>query len=280
MSNRQTNGVVFDEELLPAGLYELIRVQSGSRAHGVGTGDDDTDIMGVCIEPPSHVIGLDRFEQFEHRTAWDRTGTTKYTHPQPESKPGDTDTVIYTLRKWASMALSGNPTAMMILFAPIISLDVPAGSLALGLALRANTVADYFYSARVGLAYLDWMRREREALVTRASSAPASDPPTFAKKAAYLTRLGIQGCEYVRSRRLSLPMDDMHRELVLSVRRGEVPLNAVIDLAINKERLIREYMDERPPMPTEPDRDAVNQFVIRMYQTCWQRNLNHSLAAR
>lgn len=41
----------------------ILRGQVGSGLHGVTTGADDRDEMGVCIEPRANVIGLDKFEQ-------------------------------------------------------------------------------------------------------------------------------------------------------------------------------------------------------------------------
>jgi hypothetical protein len=62
--------------------------------------------MGVCIEPPEYVIGLEHFETWVHRT-------------RPEgvrSEAGDLDFVVNSLRKYARLALKGNPTVLLLLF--------------------------------------------------------------------------------------------------------------------------------------------------------------------
>jgi hypothetical protein len=49
--------------------------------------------MGVCIEPPEYVIGLEHFETWVHRT-------------RPEgvrSEAGDLDLVVNSLRKYARL---------------------------------------------------------------------------------------------------------------------------------------------------------------------------------
>jgi hypothetical protein len=51
-----------------AGQNTILRGQVGSGLHGVTTGADDRDEMGVCIEPPAYVIGNARFEQYQFRT--------------------------------------------------------------------------------------------------------------------------------------------------------------------------------------------------------------------
>src|SRR3979409_2518531 len=87
----------------------ILRCQVGSGVHGTAIeGQDDRDEMGICIEPPEFVIGLERFEQYIYRT-------------QPEgarSGPGDLDLIIYSLRKWMRLALDGNPTVLLPLFVP------------------------------------------------------------------------------------------------------------------------------------------------------------------
>ncbi|MEJ7787547.1 MAG: nucleotidyltransferase domain-containing protein, partial [Solirubrobacteraceae bacterium] len=53
----------------------VLRGLVGSTVHGLANaGTDDRDEMGVCIEPPSHVVGLRRFEHYVSRT-------------QPEGQP-------------------------------------------------------------------------------------------------------------------------------------------------------------------------------------------------
>lgn len=37
---------------------EIVRVEVGSTAHGMGTGADDLDLMGVYIETPEQLLGV------------------------------------------------------------------------------------------------------------------------------------------------------------------------------------------------------------------------------
>ena len=49
---------------------EIIRVEVGSTIHGIGLENkDDRDEMGVCVEPPGYVVGLEVFEQYTGRHA-------------------------------------------------------------------------------------------------------------------------------------------------------------------------------------------------------------------
>jgi hypothetical protein len=106
----------------------ILRVQVGSGVHGTSiTGQDDRDEMGLCLEPPQFVTGLARvpdgtgglapsvrFEQYERHTAWDRPGGIAN-----RSGAGDLDVIIYSARKWARLALAGNPTVLLVLFVPV-----------------------------------------------------------------------------------------------------------------------------------------------------------------
>ena len=105
----------------------ILRVQVGSGVHGTSiSGQDDRDEMGLCLEPPQFVTGLARvpdgirgqgpsvrFEQYERHTAWDRPGGVAN-----RSGAGDLDVIIYSARKWARLALAGNPTVLLVLFVP------------------------------------------------------------------------------------------------------------------------------------------------------------------
>ena len=105
----------------------ILRVQVGSGVHGTSiSGQDDRDEMGLCLEPPQYVTGLARvpngirgqgpsvrFEQYERHTAWDKPGALG-----ARSGAGDLDVVIYSARKWARLALAGNPTVLLVLFVP------------------------------------------------------------------------------------------------------------------------------------------------------------------
>jgi hypothetical protein len=104
----------------------ILRAQVGSGVHGTAIGgQDDRDEMGLCLEPPEFVTGLARvpagivasslvdFEQYQRHTVWDRPGGLGN-----RSGAGDLDVVIYSARKWARLALAGNPTVLLVLFVP------------------------------------------------------------------------------------------------------------------------------------------------------------------
>lgn len=83
-------------------IYKTI---AGSHLYGTSHADSDMDIRGVCLPPMTALLGLSPFEQHE--------------------PPGE-DTVIYSLRKFARLALKANPNILEMLFVPdeaVLELD-------------------------------------------------------------------------------------------------------------------------------------------------------------
>jgi len=113
-----------DEQRTLVERTTILRGTVGSTVHGLHQGDqDDRDEMAIFLEPPQFLVGLrlaksgDSWGPFEHYVQ--RT--------QPEgarSGPGDLDLVAYSLRKWLGLAISGNPTVLLLLFSPSDSLVV------------------------------------------------------------------------------------------------------------------------------------------------------------
>jgi predicted nucleotidyltransferase len=100
-------------EIPPLPPSTILLVEVGSTAHGTGIpGGEDNDELGVVVESPADVLGLDAsgFQTVMQRT-------------QPEgsrSGPGDTDRTLYSLRRFLGLAASGNPSILMTFWAPVI----------------------------------------------------------------------------------------------------------------------------------------------------------------
>lgn len=92
----------------------LMTYIGGSKAHGAKIGDtDDTDYFGVFIEPPICSLGIDNYPHFVYTTGGQIGG----------NGPQDIDVTLFSLRKWAGLAVKGNPSALHFLFAPDATYD-------------------------------------------------------------------------------------------------------------------------------------------------------------
>lgn len=255
----------------------ILRVQVGSGVHGTSIdGQDDRDEMGICLEPARLVTGVARvpsgvngegprlrFEQYERHTAWDRPGGVAN-----RSGAGDLDVVVYSARKWARLALAGNPTVLLVLFVPdtdVVHRD-PVGA-----ELVAN--AHRFVSRHAAERFLGYLRAQRAGM-TGESSARTNRPELVAlhgydtKYAMHALRLGIQGVELLSTGRITLPVPQPQRDYLRAVRRGEVPLtDAVKAVDDAEEQLLALHDSDR--VPAHPDSDWVNDWLHRAHLNYW-----------
>ncbi len=238
----------------------ILRCQVGSGVHGTNiVGTDDRDEMGICLEPPEYVLGLNSFDQYVYRT-------------QPEgvrSGPGDLDLTIYSLRKWMRLAVGGNPTVLLPLFVPpdeIVSITDA------GRSLRAN--ADMILSRQAGHRFLGYLRSQRDRMVEHPNGKRTNRPELVAvygfdvKYAGHMVRLGIQGVELLETGRITLPMPEPWRSWIVDLRQGrhtkDEALNLAADLEAQLERLIT-----TSDLPERPDMTRVNQWMVETYTAAW-----------
>jgi predicted nucleotidyltransferase len=236
----------------------ILRAVVGSTVHGLSNpGTDDRDEMGVCIEPPEYVLGLRPFEHWVYRT-------------QPEgvsSGPGDLDLTIYSLRKFCRLALKGSPTVLLLFFArdEHVMVRTPLGE-------ELQALAPAFVSRRAGRAFLGYLDAQRRALLGE-KHAPrwrerSPEHGYDTKYAMHALRIAYQGIELITTGRISLPVPDGAREHLMSVRRGELPLPRVVaDLHEKTSELEQAVL--AADLPESADRDAIDAFLVRAYETAW-----------
>jgi uncharacterized protein len=193
----------------------ILLVEVGSTAHGTGLpGGEDHDEMAVFVESASEVFGLQ-----------ETGGRSIMLRSQPEgipSEPGDTDRTLHPLRRFLRLAVSGNPSILMSLWAPVLSATPD------GLALQG--LGEALVGRHLIARYVGYMQSQvlkllnaREGGVTlRGREGPVSAFGYDTKYAMHAARLGWQGLELLRTRRLSLPVGGEAVEWLRAVRRGEV----------------------------------------------------------
>jgi predicted nucleotidyltransferase len=215
--------------------------------------------MGVCIEPPEYVIGLNHFETWVYRT-------------KPEgvrSEAGDLDFVVHSLRKFARLALKGNPTVLLLLFVKPEDL-----LLRTHLGDELQELAPAFVSRQAGRAFLGYLTAQKQRLLGERGQLRTHRPELVnehgydTKYAMHMLRLGYQGRELLETGRISLPMREHERQRVFSVRRGEVPFNDVLTEIGKLERELEDLL-ETSPLPPDPDRTAVDDFLVRAHRQYW-----------
>lgn len=241
---------------------EILRSVVGSGVHGIAIpGTDDHDEMGVYIEPPEYVLGVEK-----HRADY-------IWRTQPEgvrSGHGDTDLVLYSLSKYLRLAIKGNPTVMLPLFAPEGSLVVVTS---LGEELRGLRGA--LLSQEAVERFLGYMHSQHQRMLGQSKRNVPNRPELIAKYGwdvkygSHALRLAYQGREIARDGVLTLPLPDAERERVLSVKRGEVPRREVSAEISELEAEVRGLLVSGTPLPPVADVAAINRWAISAQRRHW-----------
>ncbi|WP_028709322.1 nucleotidyltransferase domain-containing protein [Propionicicella superfundia] len=242
---------------------EILRSVVGSGVHGIAiAGTDDHDEMGVYIEPPEYLLGVEpRRQDYIWRS-------------QPEgvrSRHGDTDLVLYSLRKYLRLAIKGNPTVMLPLFAPEESLVIVTP---LGEELRSMRTS--FLSQQAVERFLGYMHSQHERMLGRSKRNVPSRPELIelygwdVKYGSHALRLAHQGFEIASTGHLTLPMPPAQRKRVLAVKRGEIPRDEVSAEIAQLEAHVRELLDtRRTPLREAADLDAITAWAVSAHRRHW-----------
>lgn len=240
---------------------EILRSVVGSGVHGIAiAGTDDHDELGVYLEPAAAVLGVR-----EHRADY-------IWRTQPEgvrSGPGDTDLVMYSLRKYLRLAVKGNPTVLLPLYAPEDSLVKVTD---LGRSLRS--LREAFLSRQSVERFLGYMHSQHQRMLGRASGMP-NRPELVArygwdvKYGSHALRLAYQGYEIASAATLTLPLVPEQRERVLAVKRGEIPREEVSAEIAGLERAVRGLLDEGCRLPEHADLPRITEWAVAAQRTYW-----------
>ena len=141
---------------------------------------------------------------------------------------------------------------------------------------QLRRAAPLFASKKAGAAFLGYMQQQHQRLqgergqtnVKRHELVEAHGYDT--KYASHILRLGYQGIDYMTAGRFELPMPDEQRELICSVRRGELNVSEVLALAEDLERSLRAAICSSQ-LPDVPDYDKVNQLLVSAYTYYWKK---------
>ncbi|MFE7857557.1 DNA polymerase beta superfamily protein [Streptomyces sp. NPDC057403] len=203
----------------------------GSRAFGLATDGSDTDRRGVFLAPTP------LFWRFEKP-------------PTHVEGPGE-EQFGWELERFCELALRANPNILECLHSPLVEYADDTGRelLALRGAFLSRRAHDTF--ARYALG----QRRKLEADV-RVHGAPRW------KHAMHLLRLLTSSRDLLRTGVLTIDVGEL-REPLLAVKRGEVPWPEVESWMC---RLADEAEEaaHRSPLPEEPDRRRVEDFLVRV----------------
>lgn len=237
---------------------EILRGLVGSTAYGTGIGgQEDRDEMGIFIEPPENVIGLKSCDHYIYRT-------------QPEgmpSGPGDLDLTYYSLRKFIRLAASGNPSVIVLLWLPNYLMKSQIGS-------ELIEIRRKFISHEMGKRFLGYLKGQKSKLLNERSNN-VNRPELIekhgydTKSAMHAARLAFQGFELIRYRRLTMPIREPHRSVLLDIRHGMLNLASALQIIENAEEDLRQEVDK---FKENVDRMKIDGFLVDAHMIHWREN--------
>jgi predicted nucleotidyltransferase len=243
----------------------ILRVPAGSTLHNLHVpGTDDRDEVGVCIESLDVFAGFSEFEQYIYRTASERDGK----HDAP-SRPGDLDLTIFSLRKFLRLAMQGNPQIIQCFFVPVEKCVILT---TVGFDLQQ--LFPYVVSRQAGHRYLGYLESQRQRLLGERGQKKVNRPELEEKHgydtkyAMHILRLAYQGVELLSTGRLTMPMEQTARDFTYAVRCGNVSIQDALTKAGELERTLKDLLHDAP-VPAEPDREAIEDWMIHAYYTSW-----------
>jgi predicted nucleotidyltransferase len=236
---------------------EILRGVVGSTAHGTAIdGQDDRDEMGVFIEPPEYVCGLETCDHYIYRD-------------KPEgvrSEAGDLDLTLYSLRKFCRLCAQGNPSIMMLLWLPEHIIKTP-------LADELIAIRDAFTSRSAGARFLGYLTAQK--LKMKGERAHTVNRPELVAKYGYDTkfamhalRLGYEGIELMTESTLTLPVPEPRLTTLRAVRTGQVTEGDALSLIEDAESRLRGLVDA---CTREADDAAINAFMVKAHHAHWRK---------
>ena len=244
--------------------HEILRTEVGSGVHGLAiSGTDDHDEMGVYVETPAQVVGL----------APSANHWIFRTQPMgARSHHGDVDLTMYALRKYVRLAMAGNPTMLIPLYAQGAAI---MSSTQMGDELRA--LAPRIVSAVVGRRFLGFLDSQRERLLGGGHQARVPNRPELIERFGYDTkyashalRLGRQGLELVTTGQLSLPLRPEDREPCVAIKSGQVGFDGAMELIDSTRAALAEVVESgESVLRPEPDKAAVDHWLVEATLNHW-----------
>ncbi|MHB1784459.1 MAG: DNA polymerase beta superfamily protein [Acidimicrobiales bacterium] len=239
-------------------LGTILVAEVGSVGLGTALAEtSDHDELGVVVETPTQVLGLD-----------ERGFVTVMQRSRPagvSSGPGDTDRTLHSLRRFCRLAAAGNPSVLVAFYAPVV-LCHPAGR-------RLRDLGSAFVGRHVVPRYRGYMAAEKARVVEACGWSPhgilREGDRRVAKDAMHCARLGMQGVELLTTGRLELPIAGERGEWLRAVRRGEVGVGEWSARVSNLDAEL-ELLAGETAIPAGPDRSRIERFLAAERRAFWE----------
>ena len=235
--------------------------ESGSALHGA-TGDKptDTDVSGVYIQPVEMILGISMKSFDPDVQVWSSAGDHE------KNTADDIDVNMYSLRKWATMAATGNTTALEFLFAKPEYREATAWHIH----IVPNT--EHFISARAGFHFAEFAKSMLKRLKGEGTGKHGQRPELEeqfgydVKAAMHLLRVLGEGIELMDQGRITLPRPEA--PFLKDVRRGKFTWEEIEEIA-NARFEVLAIHQAKSFLPPELDRTKISRIITDAQLEFW-----------
>jgi predicted nucleotidyltransferase len=249
----------------------------GSGLHSAkGDKPTDLDIMGVYIQPVEHVLGIPQyFIEADGRKKWFNPDVQVWSTAEDSRKntADDVDINLYSLRKWAGMAATGNTTALEFLFAE--------NQAQKNWQFWNNYIVldrKHFISRRAGFHFMEFSKEMLRRLQGKGTGKHGQrdnlieefgyDP----KAALHLLRVLSEGIELMNTGTITLPRPDA--EFLKLVRRGKFTFPEIEVFAANGFNELQ-AAQEKSTLPPDVDREKISKIITVAQMDFWGHEVKY-----
>ena len=234
----------------------------GSHQHGARLDDSgDTDVCGIYIPTKEDVL-----RNYVRGEAPLKSFVASTSDKDRRNKAGDADVTLHSLRRWAELAATGNPTVLSYLFMPCLirgawrSIVEPQKHLFFA---RSHATAFIYY----GRAQLYRINGERGS-GKHGQRDPLIDTFGFDTKAAmHMIRMMYECIEFLTAETMTFPRPEV--AILLEIRRGEWTKEQVEREYFRLEREV-EILRESAAMPEYADLSQINRMIEDAHMWHWE----------
>jgi predicted nucleotidyltransferase len=179
--------------------------------------------------------------------------------------PHDIDVCLYSLRKWARLAMKGNPSVLHFLFAEPMFNTIPWARVFYqrDIFLAKSHIGQFLGYANAQLAKLLGQRGGKDCRRRALEEKHSYDT----KYAMHLIRLYGEALELFTDGKITFPRPE--KDFLIGIRAGAYTLSQIRELANDLESQVHAAKD-KSPLPDTIDRVKVSNFISNIYMNFWE----------
>jgi hypothetical protein len=225
-------------------VIPLLTVVVGSKAYGLDNDQSDTDLATIFAMPTDHLLSLQSMPGTE----------------QPPDRSGEgQDSGQWEVKKFMQMALSGNPTVLETLWAPMVTQQNQFGQ-----TLRFHRRK--FLSRKVIGAYAGYASQQAAKLERKYIQEGGMDYPMW-KHLSHMCRLMIAGAHVVSTGEILVEIPAAYRQILLDIKHGDEHLGISRRGSMDFFGTLQAEFEtaiEHCVLPEKPDLKPLNDLLLEI----------------